>query len=429
MSSGSIERAIRWRLLSALAALWLSASALAALALWHETGEVLDSALTETAQRLLVMPMPHSSEDDEVLVAEVGEHEEYVIYQLFDTRGRLRLRSHQAPDSPLAAGLADGMHEAAGRRLAVVTRDDGRRRAVVAEPVSHRYATLRSSVLALVLPLLLLLPIAAALLSLALRRGLAPLRALGAELDAREPHQLSPLKLIDASSELEPVRRSINALLERVGRLLQAEQAFAAQAAHELRTPLAAARAQAQRLGALLHAGSAEAEKLARLQSQLDRLERLALRLLDSARVRGTGSLRREPLDLVALAKLCAAELGTQAEPVHLELHAAHAPIEGDPDMILIALRNLIDNARRHGRPPVSLHVTERSIGVRDQGTGIDPDDLQRLTQPFVRDGAPDAGHGLGLSLVAEIARAHGAALGATQLGSESEVQLVWPPA
>ena len=319
LSSQSLEAGLRWRLVVAMSVVWLSACALAAAVLWHETNEVFDSALTENAQRLLVLPAPVLAGDQTApLVAEVGEHEEKVIYQVQDAQHQVRLRSHRAPNTALAAHLPDGSHNEGGWRLAVVTRDDGQRRAISAEPLAHRYEVLRGTLLALCLPLLVLLP----------------LHQLGQALDARAAHELDEFPWQTAPQELQPMLHALNRLLARVRQLLQAEQSFASHAAHEMRTPLAAARAQAQRL--LQSSDDPKvAERAQAFMRQIDRLQTFTTRLLDLARIPAAG-LRSAPVNLPELAHLVLEEMAL-SDVIQLRIqssHQAECSVLGDADLL-----------------------------------------------------------------------------------------------
>jgi two-component system OmpR family sensor kinase len=408
----SLEARLRLRLWALVALLWLAGAAMAWLGVRHETAEVLDGALQETAQRLLVLPEDALGDDDaDPLAAGIGSHEEHVIYQVFDARGRLRLRSHAAPVEAILPPGSEGLHEAAPWRVMALTRDDGRRRVLVAEASVHRARLLASSGGWMLLPLLALLPLTALALHWGLRSGFRSVERAGAAMRSRDATDLRPVPLRDAPRELHPLLDGFNALLGRVGAVLDAERLFAARSAHELRTPLAAARAQAQRLIAATREPAALRHG-ERLLAQLDRLAALSSRLLQLARIESGISLRREPVDLTQLARLVVDELrgSPQADRVSLDVSAPAAVVEGDIDALAIALRNLVDNALRHGGDgPVGLRVEGRSLRVVDDGPGVDADSIERLKRPFERGPVQAEGAGLGLSMVASIARQSGA--------------------
>ncbi|MCK6422168.1 MAG: ATP-binding protein [Aquabacterium sp.] len=419
----SLERRLRRRLLVALIVLWLLGGALALAGMRHETAAILDSGLAEVAQRLLVLPREalggrrhgHEHDPDEVAVrsAEVGEHEERVIYQVFDHEGRLRLRSHQAPLAPLARQTGDGYFEQDGWRIYALTRDDGRRRVLVAQSLADRHAALARVGGWMLGPLLALLPLAAWALQWVLARALGALQPLQRDLAGRAATELQPVRADAAPEELQPLVQTLNALLGRVRELLEAERLFAARSAHELRTPLAAARAQAQRLAVETNDAAAR-ERAHRLVAQLDRLTALATRLLQLARIESGVALAREPVDLAQLAQLVVDEFGApdQRSRITVDVPPKPCSVEGDVDALAIAMRNLVDNALKHAGPTarVAVRVGPRAIEVCDDGPGLDVDAVTRLKRPFERGAQPGAdGSGLGLAMVETIARQAGA--------------------
>lgn len=423
-----LQTRLRRQLLALLATLWLLGTGAAALGLWHETDEVLDSALAETAQRLLMLPDPALIEPDSAeRLATMGRHREFVVYQVFGADGALVLRSHDAPVRPLDPGAPDGLRSAGPWWVLTLGSPDGRRRAQVAETLDHRHEVLWGSVGWLLGTLLALLPLAWLGVGWMLRRGFATLeparhaladRALVGAVrpadDALAP--IPPAAAGAAPAELQPWLDTVQALLARLRDLVQAERAFAANTAHELRTPLAAARAQAQRLAQLSDRGPARDAAQALLR-QLDRLTTLSTRLLQLARVESGAALRREPVDLAQLATLVLDDFADaqRAGRLRLLVQGRPQPVAGDLDALGIALRNLIDNALRHGgdRAAVSVRVGDGVLAVEDDGPGVPADRLARLGRPFER-AAPARGvpgSGLGLALVATIARQSGARL------------------
>ncbi len=431
----SLERRLRQGLLGSLMTLWLLGSAAGLLGLWHEVSEVLDSALAETAQRLLVLPEAALVDrPGEQQPAGIAPHEEFVLYQVLDGQGRVRLRSHQAPELPMdpgATGLGAGDRSAArgasarervravgGLRVLTLTRPDGSRQVQVAETVEHRHAVLWSASAWLLGALVGVLPLTAMTLHLLLRRAFLALEPARTDLAARSAGDLRPVPLRDTPEELRPWLDTVNSLLDRVSLLVEGERAFAAQTAHELRTPLAAARAQAQRLSASSADEATRGHALS-LVRQLDRLTRLASRLLQVARIESGVALRHEPLELSLLARLVADEFSlAHGDPPregrpHIEVQGLPAAVMGDVDALGIAVRNLIDNALKHavGATRIVVQVGHGTIGVVDDGQGVPPDKLAGLVRPFVRGDVISEGTGLGLSIVDTIAQRSGARL------------------
>ena len=411
----SLEQRITRRLLLVLGFLWLLGTAIALTGLWRETAEVLDSSLNETAERFLVLPETALGDvNGERLFAEIGPHEEHVIYQIFDAKGRLRLRSHSAPDAPLDREGRDGIRDVNGWHVLTLTRQDGRRRVEVAETVEHRFEVLWASLGWLAGTLIFVLPAASVALALILRQGFRALEPARAELAGRTGDDLRPIGSSDAPIELQPWLSSVNSLISRVRVLIEDERNLAAHTAHELRTPLAAARAKAQRLAQTTSDANSRQNAQA-LVRQLDRLTRLASRLLQLARIQSGATLQREPVDLAVLARVIVGEFAEAVarERLRIEVTAVPACVIGDIDAIGIALRNLIDNALKHGREEswVTVLVEPSAIFVIDDGPGVAPETLDKLVRPFERGITAAEGSGLGLSITNAIVQQAGGSL------------------
>ncbi|HYA75532.1 MAG TPA: ATP-binding protein [Burkholderiaceae bacterium] len=414
-SSWSLEQRITRRLMLVLGFLWLSGTAIALAGVWHETAEVLDSSLNETAERFLVLPeIALGDVNGERLFAEIGPHEEHVIYQIFDAKGRLRLRSHSAPDSPLDAQGQDGVRDVNGWHVLTLTRQDGRRRVEVAETIEHRFEVLWASLGWLAGALIFVLPAVSIALALILRRGFRALEGARAELARRSADDLRPIASSEAPLELQPWLASVNALIARVRVLIEDERNLAAHTAHELRTPLAAARAKAQRL-AQIATDATSRQNAQSLVRQLDRLTRLASRLLQLARIQSGATLQREPVDLAMLARVIVGEFAeaVSRERLRIEVAATPARVVGDIDAIGIALRNLIDNALKHGGEDawVTVLVEPTAVFVIDDGPGVAPETLSKLIRPFERGITAAEGSGLGLSITNAIVQQAGGSL------------------
>ena len=261
-----------------------------------------------------------------------------------------------------------------------------------------------------------LLPLAATVLGWVLRRGFDTLEPARLALEQRAPQDLRPLSTAAAPAELTPWQEMVNALLARVNGLVAGERAFAANTAHELRTPLAAARAQAQRLAQASSDPAVQVPAQALLR-QLDRLTRLATRLLQLARIESGVALHHAPVDLVQLAALVVDDFNEalRSGRLRLRVHGQPLPVQGDVDALGIAPRNLIDNALKHGggAAAVTVHIAGKTLRVEDDGPGVPTERLAELGQKFERgDGAVAVeGSGLGLSMVGTIAQQSGARL------------------
>jgi two-component system OmpR family sensor kinase len=413
----SLEKRITRRLLLMLACFWLAGAAAALLGIWYETTDVLDSALQETAERLLFLPavIVNDAEQQREFLTGIGMHSEYVVYQVFDDQGVMRLRSHDAPETPMDDLGLDGVHDVNGWHVLTLTRLDGKQRVEVAETTQHRFEVLWGSIVWLFGSMLVVLPATSYALTLILRNAFRTLEPARAELASRRPDDLRPISDIAAPQELQPWLESVNTLIARDRVLIDAERSFAARTAHELRTPLAAARAQAQRLTESTRDDGARQHAQA-LVRQLDRLTRLATRLLQLARIESQASVRREPVDLAVLARLVVEDFAEALASERLRIEVvggAATGVIGDIDAIGIALRNLIDNALKHGGGDswVTVLVDTLCIIVINDGPGVPPDTLGKLVRPFERGITAAEGSGLGLSITHAIVRQAGGSL------------------
>ena len=398
-----------------LGGLWLVAVGAAALNLRHELDEVFDGALQETAERLLPLVSAHlallDGAPDLPALGAAGE-EEYLFYQVLDAGGRVLLRSHEAPAQPFVTPPRAGFATAGGYRVFTLIAEGLTLQ--VADPLDHRAEALGDGLFWLLLPLLALLPLAGLALWWTLRRATQPILALQAELHARHGGNLAPLPDAGLPEELAPVARDVNLLLARLERALEGERAFAANSAHELRTPIAAALAQAQLLARQL-GPTPEAPRAQDLVATLRRLARLVEKLLQLARAESGAALAREPFEARAVLALLVEEQRRRPEAAgRLELApgAGDCWLEGDLDAWGIAVQNLLDNALLHGRGQVRVRLDDDgTLSVANGGPALPAADLPRLTRRFERGAAAGPGSGLGLAIVEAIARQSGGRL------------------
>ena len=399
----------------------------------HELDELLDAHLTQAAALLVVQHSQRLPHDDEQVLDAPSLHRyaPRAVFQVFH-EGQLALRSSEAPLEPLVegmagmAGMASGFHrvERGGTGWRVfVTRGAS---ADVAVLVGERESARREILWAVLAPLLGGAAAAAALVALlgaaVLHWGLAPLRRLRMELAARQPAQLGPVELPDAPAEIAPLVASLNGLFTRIEALLEGERRLTADAAHELRTPIAAIRAQAQ-----VALGAAEPDErrhaLQALLAGCDRAARLIEQLLQLARLESSAGLAlpHQALNLVDLVARAVAEAAESAQhqghalALDLPPRDAQVTASGDPLLTQVLLRNLLDNALRYSPPGSAVTVTLAAgtpawrLTVEDAGPGLDDQALARLGQRFQRGPDPAApGSGLGWSIVQRIAALQG---------------------
>lgn len=403
----------------ALTLVWIAAATVTAVIARQEIGEVFDSALQETAQRILPLAvvdiLGREEEGISQRIAAVREHDEFFTYIVRDVQGRILLQSHAADPAIFPAWAGPGFSQTATHRLYSDAAVQDTIRITIAEPLAHRRAVAREIQMGLGLPLLVVIPLALLMIVLAVRASLAPLRRFRDRLAARGARDLSPVAAEDLPAEIAPVAETMNGLLSRLSAAFEAERSFAANAAHELRTPLAGAIAQAQRL----QAETADTEARARaagIEATLKRLTRLSERLLQLARAEG-GRLRRDEVsDLRPIARILTDDLARVAGPGRIVLTLPETSVNSDldPDAFAILFRNLVENALRHGSEDSPVEVTlspDAVLTVANDGPVVFPDRLARLRDRFERATDTTEGSGLGLAIVAAIADRSGGQL------------------
>jgi len=400
----------------ALTLLWVAAASVTALIARDEIEEVFDSALQATAQRILPLAVVDILNREEAGISQrlaaIREPDEFFTYIVRDDQGRALLQSHGADPDMFPAWDGIGFRQTATHRLFSDEAVQGTIRITVAEPLDHRASVAREIQMGLGLPLLIVLPVALIAIVLAVRASLAPLRQFRHRLSARGARDLSPVAGADLPTEIAPLADTMNGLLGRLEAAFEAERSFAANAAHELRTPLAGAIAQVQRLQAETPDINARA-RAAEIEATLKRLTRLAERLLQLARAEG-GRLRRNvAADLRPVARLIVDDLARVAGTGRILLTVPESAVMSDldPDAFAILLRNLIENALRYGQRDAAVEVslaTDGTLVVANDGPVVPADDLGRLTRRFERGGSDARGSGLGLAIVRSIAERTG---------------------
>jgi two-component system, OmpR family, sensor histidine kinase QseC len=414
---------------------WLAAAVLTWLDTRHELDELLDSHLAQAAALLVVQQardLGDNEEDDNGVDApSLHRYAPKVAFQVFH-EGRLVLRSANAPSAPMFGAEATAQRgfttaTIAGEpwRVFAARGAEGDVQVYVGEAMDSRAAILRAVLRSALLPMALGLPLLGLAVWWAVRRGMAPLRRLSRQLAARRPDALGPVALADAPAEMAPMVDALNALLDRIGQLLTSERRFTADAAHELRTPIAAIRAQAQvALGET--DDTLRRHALRQTLEGCDRATRLVEQLLTLARVEaaqegaacGTAAPTSPGIDMAALARRVLAELAPKAlaKQQTLALDATGpAPLAGNETLLSVLLRNLVDNALRYSPPGANVHVRVEfgadglSLHVEDSGPGLSDADRARLGERFFSVlGSGESGSGLGWSIVRRIAAVHG---------------------
>jgi two-component system sensor histidine kinase QseC len=426
MSAGirwfSLRRRLLALLLGGVTVGWLATLVFSYTDAHHEIDELLDAQLVQTAQTLLALASEYDDDDDVArLEGDVHKYQKKCVFQLWDAEGRLLLRSQHAPTTLLTE--TDGFSESEGKEhwryysqwdkqqlLRVQVGENHEVREEIAGHIASR----------LLLPALFSLPLLGVWVWFATRRGLASLDAVAEEVAHRAPERLEPLMPAAAPVEIHPLLDALNDLFVRVDQTLDNERRFTADAAHELRTPLAALATQAQ--VALRARDPAERDHaIEQIVAGVRRASHLVEQLLTLARLDPTTELPIEVVDLGALAAEACADHGAAAldKDIALELDApVSVQTNVNAGMLGILLRNLLDNAIRYtpsgGQVRIRVHAAEQGavLEVSDSGPGIPPVQRDSALRRFHRlAGQEIEGSGLGLSIVARIAELHGARL------------------
>ncbi len=358
---------------------------------------------------------------------QVGRDE--LSFQIWASDGTSLLRSLESPAIPLRPNFQSGfsIEEIDGRKWRVYSAQDASGKVVVQTGIPWDAAkmSLKHWIKGAFLAALVVFITLALTLKAVVRWSLKPVTSLQHDMAERQEFDLTPLSTKKLPLELKPLIESFNRLLLRIDTAINNERQFIADAAHELRTPMAAIQTHAQ-----VAAGSATAEEtraaLARLITAVERGTRLTQQLLDSARLESNYGLKHERVDLVRVVKLVADEFDIVAQQRQQMIHIDAQPcvVYGDVDELGILLRNLLDNALRYsgegsrielmcGTAPSTDGIT---LCVRDNGPGVpDPEQRARIFERFYRaDQDHRRGSGIGLSLVRRIAHSHGAELEVT---------------
>jgi two-component system OmpR family sensor kinase len=287
----------------------------------------------------------------------------------------------------------------------------------VGQPVQTRDALARDLSVRFVMPLLLFMPLLLVLVAWSLKGGLATLYDTSQRVSDRDVNRLDPLPLDDVPTELVPLVEQVNALLRRLAASLDAERSFLADAAHELRSPVAALALQVQ-LAQRAHSAEARAEALEELHRGTERARRLVQQLLDYARLEpGVGEEAPKRVDISALARAVVGERAPRAHALGIDIGAEalqEAAVLGAEEELRSLLENLVDNALRYAPPETAVTVRVRreaqrvELVVVDAGRGIPAAERERVFERFHR-AAGDAtrGTGLGLAIVKAIVERH----------------------
>ena len=423
---GSIQARLLAMVLGLATLVWLSAALFTWVDARHELDELLDGHLAQAAALLVVQA--DGDDDDIGDVPLLHKYAPQVAFQVF-IDDRLVTRSANVGTTPMAAPnkgfatvkLADGDTW----RVFVTDLSPRNVQVLVGEKTDSRESILWAVLRSMLWPLAIALPLLALVAWWSVRRGLAPLRELSSVLGKRAPQALEPVALHDMPLEMQPLVGALNALFQRIDGMVASERRFTADAAHELRTPIAAIRAQAQ---VALGAGDDSEQRQHALQHTLagcDRATRLVEQLLTLARLEASSAKPVAQVDVSALVQRVAADLALTAlaRGQTLEFDTQGSCMVASDEVLLgVLVRNLVDNALRYSpvNARVLVSIQQQGAGcelcVQDSGPGMSPEAMQRLGERFFRVlGTDQPGSGLGWSIVKRIADVLGVQLSASR--------------
>lgn len=418
----SIARELLISLGLTLLVFWLLAAGLAFSVMQEEMGEIFDSALQETAERLapLVIDDLYTREDTssprKLTALRENVPDEYLTYQVRDSTGRVLLHSHNVTAEPYKAPLVEGFWSGGDKRIFTASAVSGSIFVQVADSLEHRQEAAVEGGTALLLPLLLLLPASLFAIGWLIRRNLSEVDRLKQVISLRDSGNLTTIDLKDLPIELEPIQQSVNLLIKRVDDALEAERALTANSAHELRTPIAGALAQSQLLLEDLIESPAK-DRARQVDAALRKLSTLTEKLLQLARADAGIGRAQATTDLARVLDVVVEEF--QRNSRHELAMEYHRPAQNvlsrdvDPDAFAIATRNLIENALAYRLPDSIVDVSLEGDGIQvsnlADGKMLLP--VERLRQRFVRGSSPHPGSGLGLAIVEKLALQMGARL------------------
>ena len=393
--------------------MWCGAVGFSSYASYRELNTAFDRALQEVARSLLPIAteftQEHEAEDATVLSQMIAGSGNHLSYQVRNASGRVVLRANDAPLLPYTSSIRSGFSDAGNYRLYTETDQGGNLTVTVAEATHERWASVTKGTQAMLWPLAVLIPLNMIAIGLLVRGALRPVFRLSAEISTRSGSNLAPLDVSDQPRELRPIAESVSRLIERLRNTLETERAFTANSAHELRTPIAGALAQTQRL--LAESPDAARQHRAReVEKALKGLSGLAEKLLELSRMDAGLARSNEVKDLLPVLDLLMDDWMRRVvapQRLNYDKGRVHSlPARLDLDAFAIAVRNLLENAVHHGHPAgtiaVQVHV-DGTVVVRNDGPAVSAELLPALKQRFIRGATRGTGNGLGLSIVETI--------------------------
>jgi two-component system OmpR family sensor kinase len=420
------ERSITGPLILALTTVmvvfWLAAIGLSVRVMQHEFDEIFDSAQQETTERLLALILDDLNQRADVdprsvAMLNTAASREYLTYQVRDASGKVALRSNDAPAEPFAAPLRTGFYDTTTARIYTEMTADGSLFLQVADRFKNRREAVRESSVTLLIPLVALIPASIFAIWFIVGRALRPIEELRRDIGTKDSGNMAEVDDRSLPVELRPIARSVNLLLGRLRAALEAEREFTANSAHELRTPIAGALAQTQRLIEELPSGATQ-DRVRQVEVSLVNLGRLAEKLLQLSRAEAGIGGSASAVDLRPVLDMVVTDFQRDSR-TNGRLQYSAAPDAklvrtADMDAFGIVTRNLIENALLHGDPDLPVNVSLESGGivrVVNGGPLIREAEMAGLKKRFSRGKTTASGSGLGLAIADRIVSQMGGTL------------------
>jgi two-component system sensor histidine kinase QseC len=422
----SLQRRLLLYLLICAPVVWGVALLVSAQRARQEVNELFDTEIIRLALQVQatlvaaaapgqIMPTPPSAGEADLRDLAIA---------VWDRQGQLMLVDREGVQLPRradATGFVDMTLGGESWRVYYLQSQDGEWLVAAGQHGDERDELVRDLVASQLLPWLLVLPVLLLAIAWAVRRALQPVRMLTSELQGRSADDLRPVPVNHAPQELQPMLVAMNGLFTRIESTLQRERRFTADAAHELRTPLAVLRAQWD----VLRRATGEDERRhaeTQLNAGMDRMDRLVTQMLALSRLESTDRLPpAQALQWTPLVEQAFSDVLPLAERRRIELDCEWPaaamppmPLQGDPDLMTVLLRNLLDNAVRYAPEgsTVRMRFGADRLAIENDGAALPPDVLAQLGQRFRRvDGQAESGSGLGVSIAQRIAALHGLTL------------------
>ncbi|WP_020652821.1 ATP-binding protein [Massilia niastensis] len=418
----SLRGRLLWFLLAAITIAALAQASIAYRTALHDADQIFDYHMQQMALSLRSGTPLSNIEASARAEADNGSGNDDMVVQMWSPDGVQMFHSVSRARLPQRAVLGFSNVKANGTVYRVFSIQTANQTVQVAQDLAVRRNMAGNLALRTLGPIAVMMPILMLVVWWVVSGSLEPVARVRSQVASRQADDLSPVSEAGLPDEVRPLVQELNLLFGRVKTAFEAQQNFVGDAAHELRTPLAALRLQAQSLD---RAETPEARRtaVARLTAGIDRATRLVEQLLVLARQEATAATGAacRPVDLADLARRTVADLAGVAASKGVDVgvqQADHASVEGQPDALQILLRNLVDNAIKYtpagGTVDISVHAEAGRVVVQveDSGPGIPPEERERVFDRFYRvAGSEAAGSGLGLAIIKAIAERHGATL------------------